>query len=552
MSKKLDFTPLSPQDFKLQPPVVAAAFPESQHDLDAWLDQLQQQTIAHVQQQVIEQLQAHFHQQYMAHLIYMVEQMNLARRRLFGRSAQIPNQPSLFDEAEALFLESNPELDMAEIPPPPPATDKKQPKARGGRSALPDTLHREVIVYDVPDAERTCPCGPMVKIGEEVSEQLDIIPMQIQVLRYVRPIYGCLTSEHAPTTAKMPPQPLPRTNASPDFLATLLANKYEDAIPLYRFESILKRYGCPVPRQTLARWVIGAATLFQPLYNLMYDEILAGRFVHCDETRVQVLGEEGKDPSSQSYMWVMAGGTEQHPVVLFNYDPSRSGKVAEKLLHDYQGFLMADAYAGYNILDKYHGIIEINCWAHVRNKFVEATHAYPNGKFGLAHEAVKFIAQLYKVEKTHKNSTEAQRLEARQQYSVPVLDKIRLWLDKHLPLVPKQSALGAALHYMHNHWPNLVRYASTGFLPIDNNRAENAIRPFVIGRKNWLFCATPAGAHASAMIYSMLQTVKLNKLDPFAWLRYVLRKLPAAQTLEDYDALLPWNLTTEQLICQLK
>jgi hypothetical protein len=237
--------------------------------------------------------------------------------------------------------------------------------------------------------------------------------------------------------------------------------------------------------------------------------------------------------------------------LLDHYNPSRSGKVADKLLSDYQGFLMADAYSGYNTLDKYPAITELNCWAHVRNKFVEASHAYPKGKLGLAHEAVNLIAKLYKVEKIHKNSTEAQRLEARQQESIPILDKLRTWLDKHLPRVPKQSALGGALHYMHNHWPNLARYAKTGFLPIDNNRAENAIRPFVIGRKNWLFCATPAGAHASAMIYSMLQTVKLNKLDPFAWLRYVLRKIPTAQTLEDYEALLPWNLTTEQLIGQL-
>jgi transposase len=392
---------------------------------------------------------------------------------------------------------------------------------------------------------------PMVVIGQQISEQLDIVPMQIRVLRHTRNTYGCPSGEHAPVTAVLPAQPLPKSNASPDFLTMLLITKYIDGLPLARFEYVLDRHGVKVPRQTLARWVIGAANLLQPLHNLMRDTLFDGPFMHMDETVVQVLKEKDKSPTSNSYMWVQAGGPPDKPVVIYDYDPSRSGAVPTRLLLDYQGYLMTDGYEGYNALARTEGIEHLVCWAHVRRKFVEATRVQPKGKKGRADEAVALIGKLYGIEKDYKDANDLERFAARQQRSLPVLTALREWLDKTRPAVVPGSALGRALSYMHDYWAKLIRYVERGDLPIDNNRVENVIRPFVIGRKAWLFSDTPAGANASAVIYSLLQTAKANGHEPYAWLRRVMRDLPAAKTVEEIEALLPWNLHAMDLTSEM-
>ena len=461
----------------------------------------------------------------------------------------------MFDEAEVLAAETTETQDIATIPPETPASStaaKPEVKARGKRAPLPTELPRVDIVHDVPEAERTCPCGtPMVVIGQQVSEQLDIVPMQIRVLRHVRNTYGCPGSIHAPVTAALPPQPLPKSNASPDFLTMLLIVKYIDGLPLARFEYVLDRHGVKVPRQTLARWVIGAAALLQPLHNLMRDTLFDGPFLHMDETVVQVLKEKDKSPTSNSYMWVQAGGPPGKPVVIYDYDPSRSGSVPTRLLQDYKGYLMTDGYDGYNALARTEGIEHLVCWAHVRRKFVEATRVQAKGKKGRADEAVALIGKLYGIERDCKEADDAERFLARQKFSLPVLAELREWLDKTRSAVVPNSALGRALSYMHDYWEKLIRYVERGDLPIDNNRVENAIRPFVIGRKAWLFSDTPAGAHASAVIYSLLQTAKANGHEPYAWLRHVMRNLPAAKTLEEFEALLPWNLHAMDLTSEM-
>jgi hypothetical protein len=321
----------------------------------------------------------------------------------------------------------------------------------------------------------------------------------------------------------------------------LLVTKYVDGLPLARFEYVLGRHGVKVPRQTLARWVIGVACLLQPLHNLVRDTLFDGPFIHMDETVVQVLKEKGKSPTSNSYMWVGAGGPPGKPVVIFDYDPSRGAEVPARLLQGYQGYLMTDGYDGYNLPAKAEGIERLVCWAHVRRRFVEAVRVQPKGRQGRADEAVALIGRLYGIERAHKNATDEVRFLARQESSVPVLAELRAWLTKTLPTVVPNSALGKALSYMHDYWSMLTRYTERGDLPIDNNRCENAIRPFVIGRKAWLFSDTPDGAHASAVIYSLLETAKANGVDPYAWLRRVMRDLPAAKTLDDFEVLLPWN-----------
>ena len=504
---------------------------------------------------LLAQHQAHtdVKRQAMSHIQHLLEQFILLRHKQFGASSEMLSaQARLFDEAETLAAETTEAQDVAPIPAETPAADKPAVKARGKRAPLPAELPRVEIVHDVPEALRTCPCGtPMVVIGQQVSEQLDIVPMQIRVLRHIRNTYGCTGSEHAPVTAALPPQPLPKSNASPDFLTMLLITKYIDGLPLARFEYVLDRHGIKVPRQTLARWVIGAAALLQPLHNLMRDTLFDGLFMHMDETVVQVLKEKDKSPTSNSYMWVQAGGPPDKPVVIYDYDPSRSGAVPTRLLLGYQGYLMTDGYEGYNALARTDGIEHLVCWAHVRRKFVEATRVQTKGKKGRADEAVALIGKLYGIEKDCKDTNDPERFLARQQRSVPVLAELREWLNKTLPTVVPKSALGKALSYMHDYWGKLIRYVERGDLPIDNNRVENAIRPFVIGRKAWLFSDTPAGANASAVIYSLLQTAKANGHEPYAWLRRVMRDLPSARTVEEIEALLPWNLHAMDLTSEM-
>jgi transposase len=388
----------------------------------------------------------------------------------------------------------------------------------------------------------------MVEIGQDISEQLDIVPMQVRVLRHIRKRYGCPTSQHAPVTAALPAQPLPKSNASVDFLAMLLAVKFVDGLPLARFENVLARHGAPVPRQTLARWVIGSAGVLQPLHNLMRDVLLEGSLIHMDETVVQVLKEKDKAPTTNSYMWVQTGGPPDKPVVLYDYDPSRSASVPTALLEGYKGYLMTDGYDGYNEVARTDGIERLACWAHVRRRFVEAVRVQPKGKRGRADEAVSLIGKLYRIEREHKDATSEVRHLARQSSSVSVLAELHAWMLKNTPLVIPKSALGTALAYMGHLWPQLTRYTERGDLPIDNNRCENVIRPFVIGRKAWLFSDTPAGARSSAVIYSLVQTAKANGLEPYTWLRRVLRDLPTAKSADAVEALLPWNLRVTDLV----
>jgi transposase len=507
-------------------------------------------------------------QNYINHLF---EQILLARRRMFGSSSEQSSlQSRLFDEAELLALQSVDGVDAlvggladssADCAPIPPAADvaapvvDKKPVARGKRAPLPAQLERVEIVHDVPQADRTCPCGtPMVVIGQDVSEQLDIVPMQVRVLRHIRLRYGCSanshanghasdhTTTHAPITAQLPPQPLPKTNASADFLAMMATVKFVDGLPLTRFAKVLERHRAPVATQTLARWTIGVGKLLQPLHNLARDALLEGWVLHIDETVVQVLKEKDRKASSNSYMWVQTGGPPGKPVVLFDYDPSRGGEVPVRLLQDYQGYIMADGYDGYNAVAKTKGIERLACMAHVRRGFVDATKVQPKGKRGRADEAVALIGKLYRIERDHKDATVQERYDARQALSLPVLAALHDWMQKTLPLVTSKSTLGKALTYMSKRWAMLVRYTERGDLPIDNNYCENKIRPFVIGRKAWLFSDTPAGAHSSAVIYSLLETAKANGLEPYTWLRQVLNELPAAKTVDDVDALMPWHV----------
>ncbi|WP_252090642.1 IS66 family transposase [Pseudomonas sp. MWU13-3659] len=471
-------------------------------------------------------------------IVHLEEEVALLRQRLFGRKteqtgdAATPQLP-LFNEAESLAEPLDEAGDEEVVAP---------TKRRGKRKPLPADLPRIEVVHELPEHELTCACGCRKHaIGEEVSEQLEIVPMQIRVIKHVRKVYGCRDCESAPVTADKPAQVIEKSMASPSVLAMLLTTKYVDGLPLHRFEKVLGRHGIDIPRQTLARWVIQCSEHFQPLLNLMRESLLNSRIIHCDETRVQVLKEPGREPSSQSWMWVQTGGPPDCPVILFDYTTSRAQEVPVRLLDGYRGYVMTDDYAGYNALATQNGVERLGCWAHARRKFVEAQKVQPKGKTGRADIALNLINKLYGIERDHKDSSDEDRKLARQARSQPVLTQLKNWVEKTQPQVTSQNALGKAISYLASNWSKLERDVEHGDLLIDNNAAERAIRPFVIGRKNWLFSDTPQGATASAQLYSLVETAKANGKEPYAWLRHALERLPQACSVEDYEALLPWN-----------
>jgi transposase len=476
------------------------------------------------------------------------EYVRLQKLKRFGSSAETAvDQQEMFNEAE---LSAAAEVMLAEEVAPAdtqalPAQAKDTPKR--GRKPLPASLPRLRIEHDLPETELRCACGcQRTLIGEESSEQLDIVPAQVRVLVNVRKKYACPACEGEVLTTPLPAQPIPKSNASPGLLAHVAVAKYQDALPLYRQEAMLVRAGVDIPRNTLASWMIKAGELVQPLLNLLEDQLLDYPVLHVDETTVQVLQEPGKTATSASYMWVRVGGPPTQPIRLFHYADSRKGSVASTLLAGYSGYLQTDDYGGYNaVAGSTTTIVHQGCWAHARRKFVEAQKANP-GKAGKATMAINLIARLYAIEQRVRGCAIEDKYAVRQQEAVPQLQVIRDWLDKTLHSALPKGLLGKALAYLDRNWNKLTVYCEDGRLCIDNNPAENAIRPFVVGRKNWLFSATVPGAKASANLYSLIETAKSNGLEPYAYLQHVFTELPEASTVEAMETLLPWNVKLPQ------
>ena len=329
--------------------------------------------------------------------------------------------------------------------------------------------------------------------------------------------------------------------ASPGLLAYIAVQKYCDALPLYRQSEILKRAGFELDRTNLANWMIKAGELIQPLINLLQEYLQQSKVVHLDETTLQVLDEPGKTAQSKSYLWLMAVFGEQ-PAMVFHYAPTRSQSVPLGLLSDATSAMMVDGYEGYQKACHEYKITRLGCMAHARRKFVEAKKLQKSGKTGKADQALAFIQKLYAIERKIKDEPPDKRHEYRQQNAKPVIDKLKSWMDKSLLSVVPSTAIGKALTYLSNQWDRLKGYLDDGRYPIDNNLAENAIRPFTVGRKNWLFAKSQAGAKASANLYSLIETAKANQLNPYDYLRHVFKELPNANRLEDVEALLPWNV----------
>jgi transposase len=483
------------------------------------------------------------------------EQLNLAIARRYAASSEkiSADQFRLFDEAEVDDeIENDDALSLSNEDDDSTTVAEYTRKKKTGRKALPNSLVRVDKIHELSEVERICEHDGKIlnEIGEVVSEQLDIIPAKIQVIRHIRKKYACDCGKCI-KTAPMPNQPIPKSLASPGLLAHITVSKYQDALPLYRQEQILQRIGVEIPRATLANWMIQSGTLIQSVINLLRDRLLTYDILHMDETTVQVLDEPNKKAQSKSYLWVQRGGPPNKPVILFDYDAGRGQAIPLRLLDGFSGTIQTDGYAGYNAVVNQNNLIHLGCWAHARRKFSEAVKAQGKGKnknkkIGKAQRGLAFIQKLYKIEKALLNKTTEDRFTARQQQSLPTLDKLKEWLDESIITVPPKSAVGNALHYLNNEWDKLIRYTNDGRYLMDNNLAENAIRPFVIGRKNWLFSQSVKGVKSSANLYSLIETAKANGLEPYAYLRVLFEKLPQATTVDEIESLLPGNIALEE------
>ncbi len=479
------------------------------------------------------------------------ERVNALLRQTFAAKSEArgTHQKDLFiNEAEALAPTADTPAAQEAVPNDSIKVEGHERKRRG-RKPLDPALPREVVRHELPESERICPHDgeALVEIGVETSEQLDIIPQKIRVIQHQRVKYACPCCDQGIKVTPAQPRIILKGLLTESALAWVVTSKYQDALPLYRQAALLGRFGGDLSRNTLAASVVRVGEAVQPIINLMRDHLLESDLVYGDETVIQVLKESGRAAQTKSYLWAQMNGTGP-PVRLFGYAPGRgSAQASERYAGMKQGAaLITDGYEVYNGIAKAQGLVHLACWAHCRRYFIEAEAALPKAVRHAEHPATKMIAaigQLYAVESRAKEMTAMERGQLRQTDSRPVLDQIQELLHRHLHAVAPNSLLGKALHYMEGQWPKLVRYVDNGAWPIDNNLCENAIRPFVVGRRNWLFADTVGGAHASANLYSLIETCKANSIDTYQYLIALFKALPLAKTADDYEVLLPWRIS---------
>ena len=469
-------------------------------------------------------------------------------RRVYGRSSEKidPNQLPLFKDLLEQLRQEN-DLQPAEEPQP-EAKPKSKPNGHGRRK-LPADLPRECVVHELPEAEKACPCcgGRREEIGEDVSEHLDYIPAKVFVTRHIRKKYLCRACEQSAAetgpqmvTADKPRMPIEKGLAGPGLLAHVLVSKYDDHLPLHRLERILKRHGIEIARSTMWDWVRQTTDALGPLYDLMAERVLGSKVLHTDDTPVDVQ-DRHRTKTRQGRFWIYLGDDE-HPYDVYAYTPSRSRDGPMAFLagwgQDERRYLQADAFGGYD--DIYAGdaggqVTEVACWAHARRKFKDA------GKSDHARSshALATIRVLYDIEAELKDATPAERAAVRAAKARPVLERFGDWLRsqqigngacqgeaQRRPVLPK-SPMGEAIQYALNQWDALCVYTTDGDLSIDNNAAERGLRRVAVGRKNWLFLGGDAGGHAGAVALSLLGTCRRHNIEPLAYLRDILSRMPS-------------------------
>ncbi|MCB1732088.1 MAG: IS66 family transposase [Halieaceae bacterium] len=458
-------------------------------------------------------------------------ELAILKRYRFGRRSEgmNPDQASLLDE----LVDSDIAAIEAELPEPapePPAKPAQQPR----RQPLPPELPRTIIAHE-PDST-ACRCGCQLKrIGEDVSEKLDYTPGEFTVERHVRGKWVCGDCETL-VQAPVPAQVIDKGIPTAGLLAHVLVAKYADHLPLYRQESIFGRAGYAIPRSTLAEWVGRCGVALQPLVDALRDELIKVAILHADETPVPMLAP-GKKKTHQAYVWAYASPRQSAlQAVIYEFAPSRAGKHARAFLDGWQGKLVCDDFAGYKAGFE-QGMTEVACWAHSRRKFYDLHTAKQST---LAAQALDIIGQLYAIETEAKDLSASERRQLRQARAAPIIDELYHWLIEQRQKVPKGSAISKAIHYSVKRWPALTRYLEDGDIPIDNNWVENQVRPWALGRKNWLFAGSLRSGQRAAAVMSLIQSAKNNGHDPYAYLKDVLDRLPM-QKARAINELLPHN-----------
>ena len=478
----------------------------------------------------------------------LTEMVRLLTKKQFGHSSEktikeeVDGQVNLFNEAETEASAEVKEPTMKEV--------VKNHASKGKREKLIKDLPVVEVECVLNDEDKLCPwCKTELKpIGkEQVRQELQFIPAQVKIINYVRYAYECPACKKDGTTviekAFVPVPLIKHSLASPSSVAYVMYQKYVNALPLYRQEKDWEQYGIKLSRATLANWIIRVTEDWLiSLTELLRSELLKREVLHADETTVQVLHEPGKKATTESYMWLYRTGADgKPPIILYDYQPSRAGKNAADYLAGFRGYLHTDGYAGY---EKVEGIIRCGCWSHLRRYFVEAMPSNANKLLNVSNGELgrDYCNKLFNIEKTLAELSIDERKTKRLELEKPVLEAFWCWLDTLSPL--SGSRLGKAVTYAKNQKKYMENYLLDGRCSISNNLAENSIRPFTIGRKNWEFSASPKGARASATIYSLVETAKANNLNVYKYLAYLLeymRDIDFKKYPEELHNFLPWN-----------
>jgi transposase len=470
------------------------------------------------------------------------EQLALANRQLFGPSSEKKKAPLPAMEEPVLPDTALP--DPASAPAHGSAGDNVLPfRFRRGRKPLPQQLPRTRQEYRLPP-DAVCPhCqGTLRPLPPEITEQMIVIPARYEVIEHVRHKALCRCCD-AFMAAPMPRQMVEGSSyGSASFLAYIACNKYQLGMPYYRQEKLFRQSHVPVNRTTMANLMNTCADRCVALWLLLKEELLGQSSIHGDETTIQVLKEPQREAQTKSYMWLYCSAAHAtRQVILFDYQETRAGCHPRDFLAGFTGYLQTDGYSGYEVVEN---VTRVGCMAHMRRKFVEALDPIPEEKRpqALVSQVIGQIALLYRIEEKFAPATAEVRQQARQRFSLPIMNGIKAWLDRHKDKVLPKSLLGKAITYALNQWDSLTVYLGNGELSIDNNIAERAIKDLVLGRKAWLFADRPEGAQTIAVMHSLVQTAVANGLDPYRYLLHVFEVMPTLNTSEELKQLLPWNV----------
>ena len=475
---------------------------------------------------------------------WLLEQLKLSKKKLFGRSSEqaeqlVMDQLSLtYNELEAYIFGMN-SAGKA------PVTVKAHERKRQSGSVLdivPEGTPTEVVEHRLPEEKLVCEaCGnQMVEIGKEVHRSLQMKPAQFWIREDVYYTYACKNCEQETGEANIAkaakePALLPGSFASAEAVAYLATQKFVMYSPLYRLEQEFNRQGLKLSRQTMSNWLLNTSEKWlRPVYDVLREQLCRELVLHADETTLQVLKEPGRSSTSKSYMWLYrTSGCAKQAIVLYEYQSTRKAEHAEAFLKGFSGWLHADGYQGYHKLPE--NIRVVGCWAHARRKFDEALQTLPKEMQKDSPAAIGecYCSRLFKLEQAFAELTPEERYEKRLEQAKPVLDALLSWANEMQAKTAPKSAMGRAIHYLLEQWPYLARYLEDGRLELSNNRAERSIKPFVMGRKNWLFANTPGGAQASAVIYSLIETAKENGLDPYRYLLWILQNAPGLSETDE-------------------